>query len=49
MMVLLLIETFGNPFGNPFVKICATEGFTVDCMIVCCNIRFLNFGVVKFG
>ena len=28
---------------------CATEDFTVDCMIVCCNVGIFNFGSVKFG
>ena len=44
-MVLLLIETIVNPFES----IGATDGFTVDCVIVCCKNGFIDFGVVKFG
>ena len=33
-------------FVNIFVQ---QSFFTVDCMIVCCNVGLFSFGVVKFG
>ena len=46
MMVSLLVEKLSYPFVNIFF---ATEGFTVDCIIVCCSVEFFSFGVVKLG
>ena len=43
MMVLLLVETFGNPFVNIFEQ---QRVFTVYCIIVCCNVVTREIEVV---
>ena len=35
-------------FGSPFVSN-PTEGFTVDCMVVCGNAVFFFIGIVSVG
>ena len=50
-MVLLLVETFGNPFLSVFEQhlINFEQCFTVDCIIVFCKVGFFSFEVVKLG
>ena len=45
MMVLLLVEKF----GNSFVNVLCNRGFYCGCIIVCCSVAFFNFGVLKLG